>query len=631
NVLANALAFLQAQDSVNIDGNIEVSANADYSGSGAHNAWACANLQINATSGSVNVHGNVAVNAVALSNGSESALANAEAEITAAGDVIVVGNISVLANAELDNSSGWGAHSCANLNILAQSGDVSLTGNLRSNAHALGNGDNATESVTANAVMQLETNNGNVSVNGFITVEALASYTGDDHENARACASLDVDASSGDLTINRGVNVVASAVADGTGTASANANAELAAENNSGAAIFGGNVTVIGDINVKGNAQELNSSGGRAQACASLDIDGDSGSIFIDGRIRMIASAHDEGTGNASAIANVDIDAGHNITVTGDIGAFANATHLGSDSGNASAVASVGVNAGNNVSLRGLVAIADADVPDTSASHSANAIATANIGVKAGSNISIGPDGLFADADAFAADGGHADANALIAVDAGQDGIGGVFIRGNAIVIAGAIGGDTGNTALANVHLAGGGATEFGTGASGIFGNVAVIGNIQAFAAADSLHDHANASVEIFAHNNILIIGDDPIASARLGPNGSLVAFRQAHFTTNQSVTGTQGTATADIDIRAGDQVLVFTPSSLERVEKLFAMPTDTPTLNSSGGLSIIPLSIIGDDCGVLGQAGATQAQIDKAKSCHKGPINVSDLTDTLP
>ncbi len=109
------------------------------------------------------------------------------------------------------------------------------------------------------------------------------------------------------------------------------------------------------------------------------------------------------------------------------------------------------------------------------------------------------------------------------------------------------------------------------------------------------------------------------------------MAFRQAHFTTNQSVTGTQGTATADIDIRAGDQVLVFPPSSLEHVEKLFAMPTDTPTLNSSGGLTIIPLSIFGDDCGVLGLAGATQAQIDKAKACHKGPINISDLTDVLP
>ena len=120
-------------------------------------------------------------------------------------------------------------------------------------------------------------------------------------------------------------------------------------------------------------------------------------------------------------------------------------------------------------------------------------------------------------------------------------------------------------------------------------------------------------------------------ASARLGPNGSLVAFRQAHFTTNQSVTGTQGTATADIDIRAGDQVLVFPPSSLVHVEKLFALPTDTPTLNSSGGLTIIPLAVDGQDCGVLGRAGADQTMINKGQSCHRKPINVSDLTDSGP
>ncbi len=49
-------------------------------------------------------------------------------------------------------------------------------------------------------------------------------------------------------------------------------------------------------------------------------------------------------------------------------------------------------------------------------------------------------------------------------------------------------------------------------------------------------NDKATASVEIFAHNNILIVGNDPIASAKVGPSGGTVfAFRQAHFTTNSS------------------------------------------------------------------------------------------------
>jgi hypothetical protein len=60
-------------------------------------------------------------------------------------------------------------------------------------------------------------------------------------------------------------------------------------------------------------------------------------------------------------------------------------------------------------------------------------------------------------------------------------------------------------------------------------------------------------------------------------------------------------------------------------------MPTDELTLNSSGGLTIIPLTVEGQDCGVLGKAGQDQNAINKALSCHRKPINVSDLTDTGP
>ncbi len=56
-----------------------------------------------------------------------------------------------------------------------------------------------------------------------------------------------------------------------------------------------------------------------------------------------------------------------------------------------------------------------------------------------------------------------------------------------------------------------------------------------------------------------------------------------------------------------------------------------TPTLNSSGGLTIIPLSVDGQDCGVLGLAGADPNAVNKGQACHRKPINVSDLTDTGP
>jgi len=76
----------------------------------------------------------------------------------------------------------------------------------------------------------------------------------------------------------------------------------------------------------------------------------------------------------------------------------------------------------------------------------------------------------------------------------------------------------------------------------------------------------------------------------------------------------------------------VIPGSSLTHIEKLFALPTDEPTLlNTNDGLTIIPLGIDGQDCGVLGIAGKDQAAINKAIACHKTPINVSDLTDTGP
>jgi len=38
-----------------------------------------------------------------------------------------------------------------------------------------------------------------------------------------------------------------------------------------------------------------------------------------------------------------------------------------------------------------------------------------------------------------------------------------------------------------------------------------------------------------------------------------------------------------------------------------------------------------GQDCGVLDQAGADEDAVSKGKSCHKSPIDVSDLTDVSP
>src|SRR5262249_31331023 len=160
----------------------------------------------------------------------------------------------------------------------------------------------------------------------------------------------------------------------------------------------------------------------------------------------------------------------------------------------------------------------------------------------------------------------NASANALIDLEAGSGGVGGIFIQGNVLAVAQALGSSS-DKAHANIVL--------NAANSGAFGNVVVIGDIGAFAYADAASDEANASVAIYAHDNIVLIGDDPIASARVGPSGGTVfAFRQAHFTTHDGPnTGPGGTAFAQIIIRAGGTVVQVSSSSLVRIEKLFALP----------------------------------------------------------
>jgi hypothetical protein len=657
-VTATAQAVIVASGDVTVGGNIRVTANASYTGSDAgEGVRACANLDLDATSGSVSIDGGVDVAAFAHDAGPFAATANAQAEIAAenngvgssAGNVNVNGNIDVTATASMNNVDGDDAFACANLDIDASSGSISVNGfiNVAANAQSRGS-----DSAIACANAELDASS-SITVNGNIDVTASANQAGTNGNSARACANLGLDASFGDVTVNGHVRASANAFNAGSESAIANANVGIFASS--------GDVVVRGAVVANAHATASSDGGSSgALANAQIQINGDPVTL---GAVVAHATATSHGTGFANALANVEVNAGGNVTIQGGVlvhaaaldddpsgdGALANAnfrasagsnlaialftnvqafaTYSGSSVRDADAIATIDLTAARNITIRGASAFADAD-----AFHLANggATATAFIDLDAGSSINVGTLGLFAGADANASGGRHAYANALIEVDAGSGGVGGVFLQGNAIVVAGAVGGSPGNTALANVHLAGGGATELGTGASGTFGNVVIIGNVDAFAFADATSDHANASVEIFAHNNILIVGDDPIASARLGPNGSILAFRQAHFTTNHSVTAPQGTATADIDIRAGGTVTVIPLSSLIGAEKLFALPVDQPTLDSNG-LTIIPLSVDGQDCGVLGPAGATEDQLKKALECHKSPINVSDLTDVSP
>jgi hypothetical protein len=68
-------------------------------------------------------------------------------------------------------------------------------------------------------------------------------------------------------------------------------------------------------------------------------------------------------------------------------------------------------------------------------------------------------------------------------------------------------------------------------------------------------------------------------------------------------------------------------PAVVSELGALRALPTKQPPVTDSG-LTIIPLSINGQACGVLGSAGAVGNAI---AACGRSPINVSGIVDWLP
>jgi hypothetical protein len=682
-VVADARGGLFGSQGVEVDGSVNVSATAVDAASSFDTFDGIPGLLISrsvfsasASSGAVNIGHGVTVIANTVENASEDIVAFARASANIFGESgVTVGGAAVVhaelldrgSNGEFVDSglkfgpfgifgpiqfSGAGGLASAQLNIGDDhSAGISLGGlSVTANANvlnpdfaffSLGDG-NASALASANVI----SNEGPVNIAGNVIGSAHAHDAGWGGAHARTLIDLEPAASSlatgSGIGLHIGGNVAMNALAD-AGT-HAEGNVLAIAVLNADADL--GGVRIDGNIQIRANAQDLSiiPSHGSAAAYANGHLEGASG-VSVGGGIAVLASIDNPANsgsstfffkfggddafsfqwGKAKAVASLSASDG-GVSVGGMVRASAEAIGHGNlDDRLVAATAQVDIEAGDgNVRIGGAVARALASGTDGS-----NASANANVKLHASSGtINVSPAGITATALAFASFGTHANALGSIAVDADQS----IFIRGNVISLAVAISEGNSNTAHAKTHLAGGGATEFGFGPPSSFGNIVVIGNIGAFAAADASQDNATASVEIFAQNNLLIVGNDPIASAVVGPSGGTTfAFRQAHVTTNQFASGPGGNATADIDIRAGGFIDVFPPSSVTDVQKLYSLPTDLLTLNSSGGLTIIPLAVQDDDCGVLGIAGKDQSAINRAISCHRKPINVSDLTDTGP
>ena len=396
---ANAEANIQASGNVDVLGNVEVNATAQQTsgGTGKGGAFACANLHIVASSSSdggqvhVNVNGNIGAHALAETNGSGSATANAEVLLSASaidgGDVTVNGSIDVTATANQVSNSGEGAQACANLDIHASShfssaalinvnGDITVdafarsngTGNVTANAQAaIGGQGNDVEDGSSSSSFGTAVN---VRVNGNIDVSATAKHAGSGSGAALALANLDVDASSGSVNVNGSIGVHANAQTNGIGGlvlnafgsssstrigAAAVARAEIAAEAASESRLergsSAGDVTVNGNVDVTAIANQLNNEASDgALACAALDMDAkfSFGLINVNGDVTVNALAKDMGSGKASANAFAGIDAQGSVLINGNVAVLASANQHGAGGSSAHACANLQLVAGSS-------------------------------------------------------------------------------------------------------------------------------------------------------------------------------------------------------------------------------------------------------------------------------------------
>jgi hypothetical protein len=345
-----------------------------------------------------------------------------------------------------------------------------------------------------------------------------------------------------------------------------------------------------------------------------MDITANFGDILFRGPVNVSARARASASDLfllASASGSIHAGEG-NISLVDPLTFRANAQALGTEDAVAEAISNIQLVANGDITLPGATSRAIANAP---VSDFGDASAFANLGFRAGHDIDITNSGAFAGASAnapFASSLQPVTASANIQFLAGHD----ISIQGDVIAAAVALGGGTGNIADAIVNIQAG---SLGSG------NVNMSGDLAAFAFADPRNDSALASITVNAHNDIFIIGEDPIASAHAG---AAAAFLQTHFTDSFTGTGGSGsTAIARITITAGGAIsFIDQDEGKDQRLALFALPTHTPNIDPNA-LTEIQLLIDGQDCGVLGSAGADEG---KAAACSKSAINFGG-PDALP
>ena len=363
-VQATALADLIARQTVTIAGSVHVSASAHKSSNfGSSTARASANLLINAGH-DVNVAHGINVVAFAESGGTQKVVANAVANIFAANDVVITGNVDVSASGKQAGSNAhFGVRPDASLQIQALFGSASIGG-----IHVRANGQASSAVIIQASALANVTAGKNIDLLGAVEVVASANQAHSSGSNINAVANLLIDAGRS-VNAASDVTVTAFAASGGGHTVSANARANIFAAND---------VVIGGDVDVTANAAMLGSHGSlhHVNATANLLINA-GGNASVAGDVTVFANAFGSSQGRAQALALANVAANADVMLSGAVNVGASAVNASSGDG-AAANANLIIDARNgNVYANHGIAV-DA-VAGSGGSHSAVANARANI------------------------------------------------------------------------------------------------------------------------------------------------------------------------------------------------------------------------------------------------------------
>ncbi len=554
-------------------GNVDVEALASDLGAG--NADALAQTAVFGTAVTI---GSLVDKANAFDSGSGAAEAVAHATIDPPGSVHILGNASVAADARNLGAAAYGlaASAAADLDFAAFA-KVTVDGDLVISAHAANSGSSG--GVVAHGGLGFGSAT-NISLHG---VKIDVSAVNGDGSGARATASFVQNNSAVHLNIGTGcLDVEALASSRGGGGAFANALSDIVQDT----------VSIAGDVTVKATAFNAGSAGegSGAQAISNLVLHADSGNITVGGRVDVTAFASDNGRGSASATALTNLFAG-----------------TGAGKGDVSVGALIDQASAIDHGSGAAHAIANSVVDPATVTINGNAYVTAY-------------------AENF--DGPSSGAPASAAADLTFGSGLAVSVLGNVAVIADALthGGGSPN-AHAALHKA---------GVASFHANSTIVGEGIPI---DPIALGLFASpADIQIDGTALSIADpptDPPAAVMLpapaGPNGTISRAPSAAGPLSLSTAPPVGGTDPDGAMAAQETGPGTDPvpkRDRTNFDALQALPIDGQPY-PSGGMSAIPLSINGESCGALGEAGLIRPP-DKAlpKACAQPPINLTGMAD---